>query len=390
VTTPDAHTVETAFGSLTLARSEHDPTGTLRAWSAADLLLLDAVAAVAPPPSARIAVVGDRFGVLTIALSHWPLASVVESIGARRSMARNAAASGRPLDAVSIATSIEDLSGRFDLIVWHIPRETVIIEHVAAQLGRLCHADAVVLTAGMDRQVPPRTTEILRSAGDVTVQRGQRKAHVVEIRSIPTAPDDPSPVHRFRREVFDGHEYVIETAPGVFGAQKTDLGTRLLIPFASTPVDGEMGLLVDLGCGSGILGLVASRSFPHAEIWLLDDDWPSVRSAANNITANVGAPAAGTVQARHSNVFEDVPDLHDIDVILCNPPFHHDGATDDEVAWRMLRDSHDRLRRGGELRMVGNRHLAYHAKLHRIFGAANVRTLAEHPKFVVLAAVRSR
>jgi 16S rRNA (guanine1207-N2)-methyltransferase len=35
---------------------------------------------------------------------------------------------------------------------------------------------------------------------------------------------------------------------------------------------------------------------------------------------------------------------------------------------------------------VGNRHLAYHAKLHRIFG--NDEFVASSPKFVVLRAVR--
>jgi len=42
------------------------------------------------------------------------------------------------------------------------------------------------------------------------------------------------------------------------------------------------------------------------------------------------------------------------------------------------------LRRGGELRVVGNRHLGHHARLRKIFG--NCETIAANRKFVLLSA----
>ncbi len=74
------------------------------------------------------------------------------------------------------------------------------------------------------------------------------------------------------------------------------------------------------------------------------------------------------------------------DVVLCNPPFHQHGAVTDAVAWQMFGDARAHLRRGGELWVVGNRHLGYHTALARLFG--NCRQVAAHPKFVVLSAVR--
>ena len=44
------------------------------------------------------------------------------------------------------------------------------------------------------------------------------------------------------------------------------------------------------------------------------------------------------------------------------------------------------LRPGGELWVVGNRHLGYHVTLRRIFG--NSELVASDAKFVVLRAVR--
>ncbi|EPJ35110.1 putative Ribosomal RNA large subunit methyltransferase G [Streptomyces afghaniensis 772] len=44
------------------------------------------------------------------------------------------------------------------------------------------------------------------------------------------------------------------------------------------------------------------------------------------------------------------------------------------------------LRPGGELWVIGNRHLGYHVKLRKLFG--NSRLVASDPKFVVLKAVK--
>jgi 16S rRNA G1207 methylase RsmC len=76
-----------------------------------------------------------------------------------------------------------------------------------------------------------------------------------------------------------------------------------------------------------------------------------------------------------------------IDRVLNNPPFHEDHAIGDATAWRMFSESRDVLKRGGELWVVGNRHLAYHAKLKRLFGNCNL--VASNPRFVVLRAFRT-
>ena len=52
----------------------------------------------------------------------------------------------------------------------------------------------------------------------------------------------------------------------------------------------------------------------------------------------------------------------------------------------MFADARTALRDGGELWVVGNRHLGYHEKLRRMFG--NCELVASDPKFVVLRAVK--
>ena len=75
-----------------------------------------------------------------------------------------------------------------------------------------------------------------------------------------------------------------------------------------------------------------------------------------------------------------------VDLILCNPPFHQQTATTDHIAWQMFKDSHRVLKKGGELRIIGNRQMAYHIKLQRIFG--NEKLIASNEKFVTTMAIK--
>jgi 23S rRNA (guanine1835-N2)-methyltransferase len=74
------------------------------------------------------------------------------------------------------------------------------------------------------------------------------------------------------------------------------------------------------------------------------------------------------------------------DRILCNPPFHQLQAITDHIAWQMFTDAHRVLPQGGELWIVGNRHLDYHNKLKRLF--ANAQVVASNSKFVILKAIK--
>ena len=75
-----------------------------------------------------------------------------------------------------------------------------------------------------------------------------------------------------------------------------------------------------------------------------------------------------------------------LNLIVCNPPFHQNQAVGDQIAWRMFTQARRVLDTGGELLIVGNRHLGYHVKLKRLFG--NCRVVDSDKKFVVLGAVK--
>ena len=377
------------FGSFAISRERVDRSGTLRAWDGADHLLLDHVATLSLAPNARVLVVGDDFGALSVSLSAWsPTAwsdSVVSELAVSANHRRNELANPEFILSTDEAatSSIEP----FDLIVWNVPRSTELVAHVASLLSRLSSPKTVVLAAGMDKHLPPKTGEILRTVGDVTTHPGKRKAHIFEVR-VPVGRETlsaiPGPVPEHVR--IPEHNLQLVAGPGVFSADRFDLGTRLLAHEITPRLHHQPNIhdIVDLGCGTGALGILALRAIPEANVFFVDESRLAVQSAEKNVAVNA-ASLRKNAHFVHADIFGDDWNTP-LDLVLCNPPFHHANAMSDEVAWQMFVQAHRHLRPGGELWVVANRHLAYHAKLTRIFG--NVSTLASHPKFVVLAATR--
>ena len=106
-----------------------------------------------------------------------------------------------------------------------------------------------------------------------------------------------------------------------------------------------------------------------------------MKVGANTLCGTDGRILRGEELAGLAGVADD-----SVDFVLNNPPFHSHQATTDATALRMFTGARRVLRPGGELWVVGNRHLGHHVSLRRIFG--NCRTVAGNPKFVVLRATK--
>ena len=180
------------------------------------------------------------------------------------------------------------------------------------------------------------------------------------------------------------------THGGGFSPAKLDAGSQLLVDYMRTEFDalalGE-GLpfaVADLGCGNGVVGLAVHDHFSKLgidnHVIAIDDSMFAVDATGHNWGSSTD------VRIHHAHRLVNVCEPMSLDVVVVNPPFHDGRALGDDIAWSMFVDAHKTLRKGGRLVVVGNRHLAYHAKLKKIFGAAaNVGSSA---RFVLLEARR--
>ena len=140
------------------------------------------------------------------------------------------------------------------------------------------------------------------------------------------------------------------------------------------------------GCGNGVIGLQALAQNPNARVMFTDESHMAVASSRLNVERNLPDDIARCEFMVNNSLSGIEPDR--FTAILCNPPFHQQHAITDHIARQMFNDARRSLKYGGELYVVGNRHLDYFRKLKRVFG--NCTTIATNNKFVILKATKVR
>jgi 16S rRNA (guanine1207-N2)-methyltransferase len=76
----------------------------------------------------------------------------------------------------------------------------------------------------------------------------------------------------------------LQTDRGVFGYDRIDSGTKLLLLRAPTPP--QHGHLLDIGCGTGAIALTLALRAPNATVWAIDVNERARSLCAANAAAN--------------------------------------------------------------------------------------------------------
>jgi 16S rRNA (guanine1207-N2)-methyltransferase len=157
--------------------------------------------------------------------------------------------------------------------------------------------------------------------------------------------------------------------PGVFAHGRLDEGTRLLLgALPGLPAEAR---LLDYGCGTGVVGYVASKRGKKLQVDLLDVDAVALEAASQNfpeasLLLHDGLPPVGSGP---------------YDAILSNPPFHRGKAEDPGMILSLISGSGALLSRDGSLVLVAQKRLALEADLSRHF--KDVEALSDDRTFRV-------
>lgn len=126
----------------------------------------------------------------------------------------------------------------------------------------------------------------------------------------PASPDE----RRERKLRLRGRELVVETASGVFSADRLDPGTRILLEEVPSPP--AAGVLLDLGCGWGPIAIDMALDAPGAEVIAVD-----VNERARELTARNATRAGATnVTVASPEEAERLLSGRPIDLLRSNPP----------------------------------------------------------------------
>jgi 23S rRNA (guanine1835-N2)-methyltransferase len=375
-------TFASPFGSIELTRRPEVPDGSLLAWDAADELLLtafDEARATLRVDHPKVLVVGDTFGAISVALVASGFAEVTmwsDSALSMTALQSNLERNGHPISAVATISSTTVLQSSFDVVLWRVPYDRSFLRYQVDVLAKSMRG-AVVIAGAMDKYLSPAARTDLALLGDADMRRGQKKAHLFDVR---VETDDPA-VDDSRKTFGKDIGLNLAGAPNVFGGDGLDLGARVLVDALKKSFPNGISRVADLGCGTGVLGIVAAKTDPSVHVSFFDESSLAIQNARRNAGANSITNTEFFVADGFAGYTGETFDL-----IVCNPPFHQRGAVSDAVAFSLMRQARHQLNPGGELWVVGNRHLGYHLKMQRLFG--NCQQLAAHPKFVVVSGVR--
>lgn len=369
----------TPFAQLDLIRQPDQLHEPLQAFDAADEYLLNHVHEHGLPDATRLLVLNDSFGALAASLAG--RADVISSgdshlghLGLQVNLQRNQL----PADAVRFVPSSECAQGPFDLVLIRVPKTLALLEEQLIRLHGQLAPGAQVIAAAMVKHLPRAAGDLLeRYIGPVQASLAVKKARLL----FATPAAKPAPVSPYPTAYsLDKPAIKLRNHANVFCREDLDIGTRAFLPHL--PKHLSRLRVADLGCGNGVLAIAYALGSPQAELTLVDESYMAVQSAAENWQAALGERP---VEIRAGDgLAEQAADS--LDLVLCNPPFHQQQVVGDFLAWRMFQQARAALVTGGELWIVGNRHLGYHAKLKRLF--RGVEQVAATPKFVVLKATK--
>jgi 16S rRNA (guanine1207-N2)-methyltransferase len=383
----------TPFGEFQLQRYPRHRKETLRAWDAADeyiLQYLDENDLLTEDTS--LVIVNDGFGGLSIPLSSLQPVVITDSYLSMQGIKSNMQTNAIEEESVTIIDSLltpdkitNVRSGLADHIVLiKVPKSLAMLEDQLHRVRALLDQDTIIIAASMTKNIHMSTLQIFEDiVGPTKTSRARKKSRLIlsQFDANLSVGENPYPKSFDLPYELDGKAIAIKNHAAVFSQEKLDQGTRLFIE--NIPCSENYRNIVDLGCGNGVLGLMAAIRNPAARIVFTDESYMAVESSITNFLSVFDDTREA--EFLQTDCLQGLDD-ESVSLILCNPPFHHNNAISDATAWQMFLESRDALETGGEIWVIGNRHLAYHAKLKKLFG--NSEVVVSNKKFVIVKAIK--
>ncbi len=142
------------------------------------------------------------------------------------------------------------------------------------------------------------------------------------------------------RTVIRGFPLTLVMAPGVFSSEDVDAGTRLLAENMVIMSDWD---ILDMGCGYGVLGIVAAKLAPKGRVVMVDVNRLAVKLAAINARVN----NVSNAEVRHGDLYSAVEGER-FNTIVSNPPI----TAGLELNRRLIIEAKKHLKPGGLLQIV--------------------------------------
>ncbi|MGJ8680414.1 methyltransferase [Paraglaciecola sp.] len=358
-----------------------------QAWDAADEYLIEHVEQnISDIAQLNIRIYNDDFGALACWFATSKPALISDSYVAQQACQQNLQQNQLTIDPSHIFDSVNIPSSMVDLVLIKVPKTTALLEQQLIDLQAYVTSSTVVVAAGKANLIQKSTQALFdKYLGPCHTSLAKKKSRLIFCQ--PTGDKShTSPYPTIWHT--DKPRFEISNLANVFARQQLDIGARFMLQHFSKFPALENKTVLDLGCGNGVLGLHLLAKNPNTKLIFVDESHMAVTSAKHNIQRNL-PDVVNNCEFIVDNCLDNFAQKSaskEVDLVMCNPPFHQQNTITDHIAWQMFKDSKACLAKGGQLFVIGNRHLDYPAKLKRLFG--NVSVVARDKKFSILSATK--
>ncbi|MFT6850909.1 MAG: 23S rRNA (guanine1835-N2)-methyltransferase [Sphingobacteriales bacterium] len=346
-----------------LKRFDLSEDRSLRAWSAADELILQTFNELELKPTA-LSLFNDRFGYLNCLLNQFNPHVVLTHKSQEVAQFSNAKAN--KLNAPTWLDPIADWDIKTDMVLMKIPKSLDFFTLFLEQISKNSTDDVKVICGFMTRHFSPNLIKIAEEYFEVVEQsRAVKKARVLILsKKKTTTKKDLITTITYKDQEYK--QYF-----GVFSADHIDYATQFFM--GKMELTNSEERVLDLGSGNGIIAHQILKSNPKAEIHLMDDAYLAIKSSELNLKGeNIHFHFNDEFSIFKENFF---------DLVVTNPPFHFEYEINIQIAIALFRGSAGALKEGGNLQVVANKHLNYLVHLKPLFH--QVEVIGEDDKFIV-------
>lgn len=150
------------------------------------------------------------------------------------------------------------------------------------------------------------------------------------------------------------------TSDKVFSPLAIDAGTLAMLD----AIDFKSGdKVLDLGCGYGIVGILAAKTVPPENVYMCDISDEAVMLSKTNSDLN----ELKNLHIFQSDGFENIMEK-DFTIIASNPPYH----VDFKIPKAFIENGYKSLVIGGKMYMVTKRRTWYKMKFLSVFGGVSI------------------
>ncbi|CAM1353106.1 class I SAM-dependent methyltransferase [Tenacibaculum insulae] len=340
----------------------------LRAWSNAELLVLDYVA---DKKTKNIHLFNDRFGIWNTVLNDKNCTTVWTYASQQKAITKNLKLNDFSADVV-YKSPLDNL-GLVELALLKVPKSLELFELFLQQIHKTTNDKTEVVCGFMTKYFSASFLKIAELYFDEVEQtKAWKKARLLILKK-------PKQLIRYKElmhKITWKDEYLCQYY-GVFSSGKVDIGTQFLLE--NLIVKPSELKILDVASGNGVIAYDIEKQNTAATLTLIDDFNLAVASSKLNLKAS---KATFICDDNLQTLINE-----NYDLVVSNPPFHFEHENNIEVALSLFKDVKKCLKPEGRFVLVANKHLNYKTHLEKLF--TTVVELATNKKFVIYECLKA-